>query len=427
VAEAIINCQTGRDVRLSQGLPDPDQKGRQVALLQCGPYAGMAGYWTHEWRETDIPDVWDGQSPIALGPAIWGLDQNGENGPFQDSYGEDSFDPQITLRYRPTDDHSLYVKWAKAFKAGGFDTSDRGISRGGLHYPTDFNSLAFEEDGQKEFSYLAEHAENFELGARGNLFDNQLRYGVTLFHMEITDLQVETEIADINQLLTTGQAPTGRYLTNAGKQRNKGIEFDFTWAATDQLTLRAAGVVQDSVMVEYFGGCTEFEALNADTGPCINAAEAREFLGLPAAGALSAIDAARVAALDGSIDRSGAKAPRAPDWKVILGADYEQPLFGNYIGMLNTKMAISDGYTEDTLGFTYTIAWPTHADWNMTVAFGDADRTWDVGLFARNILGARKKYFPEHEAESGQPGIQTDDMPQSAWFNYGIQFNYYYR
>ena len=427
LAEAIISCQTGRDVRTPSSLPDPNQSGNQVALAQCGPYAGRAGFWTHEWRETDIPDVWDTRSPVALGPAIWGLDQAGENGPFQDSYSEDSFDPQVTLRYRPTDEHSLYAKWAKAFKAGGFDTSDRGISRGGLFYPTDFKSLAFGEDGQKEFTYLAEHAENFELGARGNLFDSQVRYGVTLFHMEVNDLQLETEIADIDQLLTTGQAPTGRYLTNAGKQRNKGVEFDFTWAAADRLTLRAAGVVQDSVMVEYFGGCTEVESANAADGPCINAAEARTFLGLPATGTLSAIDQARVDALDGSIDRSGSKAPRAPDWKIILGADYEQPLFGNYIGMVNTKMAISDGYTEDTLGFTHVKQWPTHADLNTNISFGDADKTWDVALYARNILGARQKYYPEFEAESEQPGIQTDDMPQSAFFNYGIQFNYYYR
>ncbi len=423
--EALINCQTGLD--FYGNAPDRDFLGRQVALAQCGPYAGRAGFWTHEFNETDIPDAWDTRSPIALGPLVYGINGR-DNGPFKDTYGEDSFDPQVTLRYRPNDEHSLYFKWAKAFKAGGFDTSDRGISRGGLLYPTATgDSVSFDADGQKEFSYLAEHAENFELGARGNLFDNQLRYGVTLFHMEIADLQVETEIADINQLLTTGQAPTGRYLTNAGMQRNKGVEFDFTWAATEQLTLRAAGVVQDSIMLDYFGGCTEIESLNADSGPCISIAEAREFLGLPATGTLSTVDNARVNALEGSIDRSGAKAPRAPDWKVILGADYEQPLFGNYIGSVSSKMAISDGYTEDTLGFTMIQQWPTHADLNTTISFGDADKTWDVGLYARNILGARKKFYPEFADEAEQPGIQSDDMPQSAWFNYGIQFNYYYR
>ncbi len=425
LAEAIISCQTGRDVRIPSVLPDTNQSRQQVAFAQCGPYAGRAGFWTHEWRETDIPDVWDTRSPIALGPAIWGLDQAGENGPFDDSYGEDSIDPQITLRYRPTDNHSLYAKWARAFKAGGFDTSDRGISRGGLYYARDFNdSVSFEADGQKEFSYLAEHAENFEIGARGKLFDSQVRYGITLFNMTIKDLQVETEIADLAQLLATGQAPTGRFLTNAGKQRNRGVEFDFTWATTERLTLRAAGVVQDSIMLDFLGGCTEAESRAGDTGDCITFAEAKDILGLPQS---TPDTEPRVNALEGSIDRSGYKAPRAPDWKVILGADYEQPLFGNYIGTISSKMAISDGYTEDTLGFTLLLQWPTHTDLNMTFAFGDADRTWDVGLYARNILGARQKVYLEYQDEAEQPGIRTDDMPQSAWFNYGIQFNYYFK
>jgi len=427
VAEAIINCQTGRDVRNPSGAADLDFLGRPVSLAQCGPYAGRAGFWTHEFNETDIPDVWDTRSPIDLGPLVYGI--NGQdNGPFKDTYGEDSFDPQITLRYRPNENHSVYAKFARAFKAGGFDTSDRGISRGGLLYPiATGDSVSFEEDGQKEFAYLAEHATNYEIGARGNLLDGRARYGITLFHMRIKDLQVETEIADIQQLLTTGQAPTGRYLTNAGAQRNRGVEFDFTYAATDNLTMRAAGVVQDSIMQDYFGGCTETESLNADTGPCISLAEAREFLGLPATGTLSAVDNARVNALEGSIDRSGARAPRAPNWKFILGLDYERPLFERYVGMFNAKAAISDGYTEDTLGFTQVQQWPTHTDMNILAGIGDADRTWDVNLYFRNILGARKKFYPEYADQAEQPGIQADDMPQSAWFNYGIQFNYYYR
>jgi len=424
----VINCQTGLTLG---GNTVRDFLGRPVGLAQCGPYGGRAGFYTHIWRETDVPDAWDTMSPIDIGTRLWGLDLPGDNGPFQDAYDEDSFDPQVTLRYRPTDDHSLYAKWARAFKAGGFDTSDRGISRGGLLYPRATGDyIGFEADGQKEFTYKAEHAEVFEVGAKGNLMDSRLRYGATLFIQTIEDLQLETEIADITQLLTTGQAPTGRYLTNAGKQRNKGLEFDFSFAATDQLTLRAAGVVQDSIMVEFIGGCSDFEAINADTTGCYSFAEARALLGLPAGTGvtgLSTADAAKVNALEGSIDRSGEKAPRAPDWKVILGADYERPMFDRYLATLNTKMAISDGYTEDTLGFTLLKRWPTHADWNVQVAFGDADKNWDVGLYFRNILNARQKVYLEYEGDASQPGLVDDDIPQSAYFNYGLQFNYYYK
>lgn len=34
---------------------------------------------------------------------------------------DNSFDPQIVLRYRPNDDVSLYAKYATSFKSGAFD------------------------------------------------------------------------------------------------------------------------------------------------------------------------------------------------------------------------------------------------------------------------------------------------------------------
>jgi outer membrane receptor protein involved in Fe transport len=359
----------------------------------------------------DTPDAWDTMAPIDISTPLYGLNEDGENGPFMDDHSSDSFDPQITLRYRPTPNHSLYAKWAKAFKAGGFDTSDRGISRGGLRYPEiTGDTESFGPDGQKEFEYQKEKATVYEIGAKGRLLDGQVRYAGTLFYQKIKDLQVETEIADFDAI-AAGAPPTGRFLTNAAAQRNQGFEFELGWAATDRLTLNAAGVIQDSIMLEFIGGCTETEAINADTGPCWTEDESIELVGNDA--------------LEGNIDRSGEKAPRAPDWKFILGMDYELPLFDRYIGTFNSKIAVSDGYTQDTLGFTRVVQWPTHADWNLLVGIGNVDRTWDINFFARNILGARQEYFPENDDEFS--GIQTDDMPQSAWFNYGIQFNYHFR
>ena len=61
------------------------------------------------------------------------------------------------------------------------------------------------------------------------------------------------------------------------------------------------------------------------------------------------------------------------------------------------------------------------------IGIGSANNSWDINVYARNILQARKEYFPEFEAQSEQVGIATDDMPQSSWFSYGIQFNYHFR
>ena len=435
IAEAIIDCATGRDVRTSALRTEADRgnTGAVIGSSNCGPYAGRAGFWTHEYGEVDIPDAWDGKAPIALGP--FRNDQGADIGPFYDTLEENSFDPQVTLRYRPTPEHSLYAKWAKAFKAGGFDTSDRGIPRGGLRYnaraglPAASNTQtgtnvgvgnavavsalnSFGPYGQKEFTYLAEHAENWELGARGELFDSSVRYGATLFWMEIDGLQLETTVGDIS-LLSSGIPSTGRYMTNAGKQRTRGLEFDLAWAATESLTLNAGGVIQEGVMVNYIGGCTDTEAFaQSAPGGCSDGIEKQTVQGFS------------VVLPIGTIDRSGAKAPRTPDWKFIFGADYEMPVFGNYVFNVNTKAAYSDDYTEATLDFTYDIAWPKHVDLSAITSFGDAGKTWDVGLYGRNFFGARQKFNPE--LDTTERGLAENDMPESSFFTYGIQFNYHF-
>ncbi len=418
VAEAIISCETGLTV--DGGTPDGDMLNRPVWRQQCGQYAGMAGYWTHEYRETDIPDAWDTMSPIDISQPIWGLDRTSgtSNGPFQDTHNSSSFDPQVTFRFRPNQDTTLYAKWARAFKAGGFDTSDRGISRGGLFFPDPRNFRVargddpekYGPDGQLEFEYKKEKAEVFEIGAKGSLMDGRIRYAGTLFQQTIKDLQVETEIADF-AALAAGAPPTGRYLTNAAKQRNRGFEFDIAFAATDRLTYNLVGVIQDSKMVEFFGGCTEYETANADTTGCYSEAESLAEFGNTN--------------FEGNIDRSGFKAPRAPDWKFILSMDYERPIFDSFVARFNSKLAVSDEYTQDTLGFTDHIAWPVHADWNSLISVGPQDETWDIGVYARNPLGARQIYFADRDFE--REGRYTDDMPASSFFAYGVQFNYHFR
>jgi hypothetical protein len=206
-------------------------------------------------------------------------------------------------------------------------------------------------------------------------------------------------------------------MTNAGAQRNRGLDFEFGWAASDRLTLTMAGVIQDSIMLDFIGGCTDAEADAAATGDCWNDAES---IALTTGSPLGASTV-----LSGLIDRTGYKAPRAPDWKVIMGGDYEHPIFDQYVAKLNSKLAISDSYTQDTLGFTYVVAWPVHYDLNLLAGIGSAEGTWDINVYGRNFFGARQKYYPEHEADFR--GIVEEDLPASSFFTYGIQFNYHFK
>jgi outer membrane receptor protein involved in Fe transport len=383
----IVDCGQSQDFVQNGGF------GAEADGPLCGSYG--EGYYTHLWNNRDTPDAWDTMAPVAVGPLISGLRRR--PGPFDDRLTDSSFDPQVVFRYRPTENTSWYFKWAQAFKAGGFDTSDRGMPDGGIGL----------EGGQDAFSFDSEHAENFEIGVRGSLFESRVRYAVTLFHQTIEDLQVETEIIDLESALR-GEETTGRGQTNAGEQRTRGIEFDASWLASDNLVLRLAGVFQDGEMVEYVGGCTEAEFATADSNDCISVDES-----------IAAIGSDDLA---GFIDRSGEQSPRTPDFKIIFGLDYERPVARGLRGFFNTKVAYSDEFTEDTLGFSKDVMWPKHTNLNVNVGIGSEDGGWKVSVYGRNLLDERPEYFPEFDIEP--QGIIEQDLSYSDYRTWGLQAQY---
>jgi len=396
---AIIDCGMTHfaPVTLIRGGDPADPRDYSVASgSPCGSYG--AGYYTAVWLTRGVPNNWVGQAPVAMSPILTGFSDR--PGPFNDVYTTDSFDPQIVLRYRPWDNLSVYAKWVKAFKSGGFDTSDRGMAEGGIG-----TSL-----GQDGFSFRDEKAENYEVGARGNLFDNRFRYGITLYNQTIKDLQLEATMLDLTSL-AQGVDATGRAQINAGKQRNRGIDFDFTWLASEGLLLNLNGVLQQGRMLDYVAACTPYEIANAADNDCYTVEESIALFGSPNAA--------------NYIDRAGTQAPRTPSWKFNIGVNYERPLpffDGQFRGFINNRVTVSDAFTENVASFNEVISWDKHAIWNMILGFGAIDESWEVSFFARNITNTRISFNPEFEPNP--QAWATTNIAASDVRRYGVQVGY---
>lgn len=368
----IIDCSTGR--------------------AECGSYG--AGYYTHLWRTRQLPALWAGYltEPVDYGPRL-PLEGGGiaTGGVYEGTHDEDSLDPQITLRYRPTDNMSVYAKWARAFKAGGFDTGAKAPPA-----------------SPARFTFESETAESWETGAKGTMLDGRARYDVALFWTIITDMQGETS----GILITPeGPIPEGSDAANAGRARNRGIEFDLAYAATDRLTLGLSGAVMDAVYLYYFGaGCNDQELALVDTSDCLTQAEANA-LGVP--------DAAF------TIDRSGSQLPRTPDWKFTLNADYWHPLFENYKATFNTRLSYSDGFIVDVTNYELINTYDTHANLDFNIGFGDINDVWRVGFWGRNLLEAGVEYFAEYDLIAN--GHENYAKHQNEYFTYGVQLQYNFR
>lgn len=364
--DGIIDCATGN--------------------AQCGGYG--IGFYTHEWQSRTVPDAWDTISPVDLGPQLWGIRRDNSNEIYFRDYQDDSFDPQITLRYRPSDNLSLYAKWAKATKGGGADVSTAGLP-----------------DNQEAFLLDPETATNYEIGAKGTLLDGAANFNITLFNIVINDLQIATN--------TPGDLGGGSISTNAGKQRTRGIEFDARWAATDRLTMGLAGAIMRGKMLSFEGaGCNDTEFAEADTGPCISRAESVAEFG--------------TRDFEGTIDRTGFDAPRTPDWKFVFDADYFYPLTDNLKTTFATRMTYSAGYIVNVEDFNEIIKYGTRLVANANVGIGSMDDSWSLNFYLRNAFSEGLRYFPENDSPEARIIKPINASPRN-WASYGANLTYKWR
>ena len=130
------------------------------------------------------------------------------------SRDESDFSPKVTLQYFPFDGLSLFATRAQGFKSGGF------------------NNFTFK---RTSIEVEPETAVSYEAGARGTLLSGSLAYGVTLFDMEVDDLQLQN--------LTGGFVQ----VRNAASARTRGIELDFRWLTPwEPLSVRGGGALTDA-------------------------------------------------------------------------------------------------------------------------------------------------------------------------------------
>ena len=372
------------------------------------PVTPGASLWFMPFRESrNVPVEWLPSIARAVGLTQPDFNAARLGGPWIDLRfgsdlvpGDDSeFNPQITLRYRPTDNLAFYAKYAEAFKIGGFDTGQTSIER-------TIEALTFD----------SENSETVELGVKGTAWDGRFGFDATLFHLEVPDLQTTTESTDPDQTTAT---------VNAG-QRVRGLEFNLRLAATENLRLSLAGAFMDGKMTTFpGGGCTDSEIAAAISDPNAPCQLLDRNTGDPLPTPIDPEDAFRN---DSVIDRSGVDAPRTPDWKFVLTADYRVPVAGRFELSFNARGYISDGYILDVESFSQDVKYNQHEDLNLMLGFGDLDGRWMVSVFGRNLLEARPSYnaqFDTFPIGLAGPGDDTGThVGPSQFTTYGVKFTY---
>ena len=151
------------------------------------------------------------RSPVA----IWQERNPNLTGEISTEYFE--FLPKFALQYQFHSPQMLYASVAKGYTAGGFNTQlfadlIQNSFRGS-------NVVEMTESEVKQtVSYEPEHTWNYEIGARGNFFQNRLRADASLFYIDSRNRQIA-------QFVASG---LGREMRNAARSESYGTELSLT-------------------------------------------------------------------------------------------------------------------------------------------------------------------------------------------------------
>lgn len=130
--------------------------------------------------------------------------------------------PKVSLKYQCHPSTYTYISVAKGYKTGGYNVQmSADVMQAQMKYdmmsafqsmiPTEIEKPVPVEDVA---AYKPEQSWNYELGVRSELIEGHLNAELTLFYMDIRDLQ-------ITKFVNSGN---GRILANAGKARSTGVE-----------------------------------------------------------------------------------------------------------------------------------------------------------------------------------------------------------
>ena len=215
----------------------------------------------------------------------------------------------------------------------GYGTVSTGFRSGGLNAVSEpFEPIPA--------AYSPDSLTNFEVGAKGRLFDGMFDYQADVYFIKWDNIQVQETTADGAFV----------YQGNAGTARSKGVEFEFTARPIQYFSVSFAGSYQDAYLTD--GASTKQHRLNPTLG------------------------------------QTGDAIPNVPKLQLNLGLNYTAPLTGNWQAVAAADVTYRDAvnaYFASNIKYDLGLAPYTLLNLRLGVINGP----WTANLFARNLTNKR--------------------------------------
>jgi iron complex outermembrane recepter protein len=188
-------------------------------------------------------------------------------------------------------------------------------------------------------AYSPDSLINFELGAKGRLFDGLFDYQADVYFIRWSNIQVQETTPDAAFV----------YQGNAGEAKVKGVEFEFTAHPIQYLSASFAGSYTDAYLAQ--GATAAQYALNPTLG------------------------------------LAGDSIPSVPKYQASLGLTYLRPIAKGWDGMVATDVTYRSG--EDSYFASNAFNIPLQAYALVGLRMGVIEGPWSVTGFARNLTNKR--------------------------------------
>jgi len=232
---------------------------------------------------------------------------------FDDDKRWNNFTPKVGLQWLPGNDLQLYGSWTRGFRSGGFN-----IRQAAPIVPGPYNE---------------ETVDAYEIGFKGDFFDNRLRLNAAYFYNEFDDLQRTVVLGDGTQIVT-----------NAAAAVIQGAELEGQYLVADALLLKAALGYTDSELQDFARG-----------------------------GGLPPID--------------GTRMPFVPLWTRNLDIIYGLPVASGALTLrLNYRYEDEAEATDDNTGFPVA----RRETYNASLSYSPNSNSWRVSLFGNNLTNTLK-------------------------------------
>jgi iron complex outermembrane receptor protein len=242
------------------------------------------------------------------------------------NFKDDNFSPEVTLRYKATEDINLFASFKTGFKSGGIDNSalpSNSLSQAAAS--GDFSSLIFR----------SEKAKGGEIGFKSQWANRDFTLNATAFYYVFDDLQVQNFNAVTVQFVTS----------NAGELTTKGVDLESRWRTpVEGLSLSANLSYLDAQYTDTF-----IQPLGIST-----------------------------------VDLNGRRGSQAPEWAGNIAADWTIPLSNNLELFLSGNAAYNDGYITDEATLDDYVQ-PSFWLFDANVSIGHPDGKWKLSLVAQNL------------------------------------------